>query len=105
MPVNALMLRTGPRAKVNREKVRGRRTLYRPYGRIPRTAAPRQDSVHSQLIHRRVTPQRQLIRRGYPIADAIWKIGKYMAITMKPMIVPRKTIITGSRREVSAATA
>ncbi len=42
---------------------------------------------------------------GYPIADAIWKIGKYIAITMKPITVPRNTIIIGSSSAVSDATA
>ena len=41
----------------------------------------------------------------YPIADAMVKIGKYIAITMNPMIVPRNTIIKGSSNDVRAATA
>ena len=41
----------------------------------------------------------------YPIADAIVKIGRYMAITMNPMIVPKTTIMIGSKSEVMAATA
>ena len=41
----------------------------------------------------------------YPIAEAIVKIGKYIAMTMNPIIVPRTTIMMGSSSEVMAATA
>lgn len=61
--------------------------------------------VSFSLIHARMILQQQPACSDYPIAFAIWKIGRYMAMTMKPMIVPRKTIMTGSRREVSAPTA
>ncbi len=41
----------------------------------------------------------------YPIAEAMVKIGKYIAITMKPMITPKNTIMIGSSNDVSDATA
>ncbi len=41
----------------------------------------------------------------YPIADAIVKIGRYIAMTMNPITVPRTTIMIGSNRDVIAATA
>ena len=31
----------------------------------------------------------------YPIADAILKIGRYIAITINPITTPRNTIIAG----------
>ena len=31
----------------------------------------------------------------YPIADAILKIGRYIATTMNPITVPKNTIIAG----------
>gem|GEM_PF-3280966 len=36
---------------------------------------------------------------------AIWKMGRYMATTTKPMMPPRKTMSIGSRAEVRASTA
>lgn len=41
----------------------------------------------------------------YPIADAIEKIGKYIAITMNPTVTPRNTIIIGSNNAVRFVTA
>lgn len=41
----------------------------------------------------------------YPIAEAMVKIGKYIAITMNPMTTPKNTIIIGSSNDVSDATA
>lgn len=43
--------------------------------------------------------------RLYPIADAILKIGRYIAITINPIIVPKNTIIAGSSSAVSDVTA
>src|SRR5207249_8348955 len=40
-----------------------------------------------------------------PMAEAILKIGRYMAMTINPMMVPRNTISMGSIREVMAETA
>lgn len=41
----------------------------------------------------------------YPIADAILKIGRYIAITINPITIPRNTIIIGSSNAVNEATA
>ena len=41
----------------------------------------------------------------YPIADAILKIGRYIAITINPITIPRNTIIIGSSSAVNEATA
>ena len=41
----------------------------------------------------------------YPIADAILKIGRYIAITINPITTPRNTIIIGSSSAVSDETA
>lgn len=41
----------------------------------------------------------------YPMADAIVKMGKYMATTMNPTVTPRNTIIIGSNSAVRLATA
>ena len=41
----------------------------------------------------------------YPIADAILKIGRYIAITINPITIPRNTIIAGSSSAVNEATA
>ena len=41
----------------------------------------------------------------YPIADAILKIGRYIAITMNPITIPRNTIIAGSSSAVNEVTA
>lgn len=45
------------------------------------------------------------MRSRHPTTDPIWKIGRYIAITIKPIVMPRNTISMGSRSEVSAATA
>jgi len=42
---------------------------------------------------------------GYPMAEAMVKIGRYIATTMKPTVTPRNTIIMGSRSAVRFATA
>ena len=39
----------------------------------------------------------------YPIADAILKIGRYIATTINPITIPRNTIIIGSSSDVSEA--
>lgn len=41
----------------------------------------------------------------YPIADAILKIGRYIAITINPITIPKNTIIAGSSNAVNEATA
>lgn len=41
----------------------------------------------------------------YPIAEAMVKIGRYIAITMNPMTTPKNTIIIGSSNDVNDATA
>lgn len=41
----------------------------------------------------------------YPIAEAMVKIGKYIAITINPMTTPKNTIMIGSSNDVSDATA
>ena len=41
----------------------------------------------------------------YSIADAILKIGRYIAITINPITIPRKTIIAGSSSAVNEVTA
>ena len=41
----------------------------------------------------------------YPTADAILKIGRYIAITINPITTPKNTIIAGSSSAVNEATA
>lgn len=45
------------------------------------------------------------VQRRYWMACAIVKIGRYMATTINPMMVPNTTIMIGSRSEVSVSTA
>ena len=42
---------------------------------------------------------------GYLMAPAMEKMGRYMAMRKPPTTAPRNTIMTGSIKEVSAATA
>ncbi len=44
-------------------------------------------------------------RFAYPIADAIVKIGRYIATTINPTVTPKNTIIIGSKRAVRLVTA
>lgn len=44
-------------------------------------------------------------RFAYPIADAIVKIGRYIATTINPTVTPKNTIIIGSKRAVRFVTA
>ena len=46
-----------------------------------------------------------LVKNRYWIACAIVKIGRYIAMTINPMMVPNITIMIGSRSDVRAATA
>ena len=41
----------------------------------------------------------------YPIADAILKIGRYIAMTINPITTPKNTIIAGSSNAVNEDTA
>ncbi len=41
----------------------------------------------------------------YPMASDILKIGRYIAITINPITIPRNTIMMGSSNDVSEATA
>ncbi len=50
-------------------------------------------------------PLRRELTLGYPIAFAIEKIGRYIATTMKPTVVPKNTIIMGSKSAVRFPTA
>ncbi len=65
----------------------------------------------SPVRHRTPAMQENVLNVGtrrtmtYPIAEAIVKIGKYIAMTMNPIIVPRTTIMMGSSSDVMAATA
>ncbi len=46
----------------------------------------------------------QTVRRSQ-MPEAIWKMGRYIAMIIPPTTPPRKTIMTGSRRDVMADTA
>ena len=49
--------------------------------------------------------KKELNANHYPIADAILKIGRYIAITINPITIPRNTIIAGSSNAVNEVTA
>jgi len=68
----------------------------------------RTDNLLREASSRAVRPCARLIFSGsllYPMADAIVKMGKYMATTMNPTVTPRNTIIIGSNSAVRLATA
>lgn len=66
-------------------------------------------SARSQRLHTLMDGRsffaRSNRRFAYPIADAIVKIGRYIATTIKPTVTPKNTIIIGSKRAVRFVTA
>jgi len=62
------------------------------------------DAPISPSTSRSAPPSRRDLDSGYLIWSYTLNSGRYIAITMKPTMPPTKTIITGSRIEVSALT-
>lgn len=81
---------------------------FRPQGAGPAPChgtRSKREMVRQEQPGQTTPDQKQQDRPTYPIAEAILKIGRYIAITINPITIPRNTIIAGSSNAVSEATA
>ena len=71
-------------------------------GRIALMDVQRMARFEDRTMRRRTDAT---VQRRYWMACAIVKIGRYIAMTINPMMVPNTTIMIGSSSEVSVSTA